>query len=362
MNKKNRDRKSNVLFSILQCAGVLIISAIFVLINVFVSPIYQGKNVNASAKTIICIDPGHGGTGGRNLGAQYYGISEKEITLATALAMKEELEKYENVEVYLTRTSDVAISLTERANYAKAVNADMLFCLHYNSSVKHDLYGSEIWIPYCGELYSKAYSFAVNEMEQLQSLGFYQRGIKTRAGNNGEYYGIIRASDANNIPCALIEHCYIDHGVDLSYLLGTENPYEAIGKADATAVAKYFHLKSKALDADYSNHKNTTVKAPTTPQIDDRTVPEICTINSAAFNGKSMKVTANITAIDSQSPVIYYGYSFDGGVTWSYLMPWNRESKTNSVLIDNPTGAKTLTVKAHNQYDKETVSNTITIQ
>ena len=51
--------------------------------------------VQAADPVVICIDPGHGGTGGRNLGAQYNGISEKQVTLITANAMKTELEKYD---------------------------------------------------------------------------------------------------------------------------------------------------------------------------------------------------------------------------------------------------------------------------
>jgi len=76
--------------------------------------------------TIIVIDPGHGG---ENLGAQIDGYTEKEMTLIVARAMKEELETYDNVVVYLTRESDQELSLEERAQFAKDRNADFLFCL-----------------------------------------------------------------------------------------------------------------------------------------------------------------------------------------------------------------------------------------
>ena len=85
------------------------------LCSVFTSDIQTeaaGKNV------VVVIDPGHGGEGEKNLGAQYNGFSEKELTLKVANAMKNELEQYENVTVYLTRTEDVKISLEDRAEFA----------------------------------------------------------------------------------------------------------------------------------------------------------------------------------------------------------------------------------------------------
>ena len=67
----------------------------------------KAEAASTSKNVVIVIDPGHGGTGERNLGAQYNGFSEKEMTMQVATAMKEELEKYDNVTVYLTRTTDI---------------------------------------------------------------------------------------------------------------------------------------------------------------------------------------------------------------------------------------------------------------
>lgn len=53
-------------------------------------------------------------------------IYRKNMTMIVALAMKEELEKYEGIEVYLTREEDKDMSLEERAEYAASRNAD--FC------------------------------------------------------------------------------------------------------------------------------------------------------------------------------------------------------------------------------------------
>ena len=93
---------------------------------------------------VIVIDPGHGG---ENLGTIEKGFEEKTMTLVTAQAMYDELMQYDNVTVHMTRTDDRDLDLEERAEFAKTVNADFLFSLHYNASENHTHFGSEIWIP-----------------------------------------------------------------------------------------------------------------------------------------------------------------------------------------------------------------------
>lgn len=122
---------------------------------------------------VIVIDPGHGG---ENLGAKYEGCTEKDMNMILARAMKEELEKYDNVTVYLTRDSDVDMSIKDRALFAKDKNADFLFCLHFNMSVNHNLFGAEVWVPAFSDYYVKGYQFAEIEMEQLTGLGLYSGG------------------------------------------------------------------------------------------------------------------------------------------------------------------------------------------
>ena len=92
---------------------------------------------------VIVIDPGHGG---ENQGTIENNHEEKAMTLITAMAMYEELGLYDNVKVYLTRTTDQELSLKERAAYAASVDADFLFSIHYNASENHELFGSEVWV------------------------------------------------------------------------------------------------------------------------------------------------------------------------------------------------------------------------
>lgn len=319
--------------------------------------------VNAAKdNVVIVLDPGHGGTGDRNLGAQYNGISEKEITLKVANYAKAYLESFDNVTVYMTRTTDTVVSLEDRVKFAKSVNADFMYSIHFNASVDHDLCGSEVWVSAYDKYYENGYEFASAEVAELSKLGLYIRGIKTRLGNNGDYYGIIRHARNYDVNAVIIEHCYIDHPADLAWIRSQADPYQALGIADATAIAKYFGLKSSKLSIDYSNYKNVDVKTPTKVMANDLTAPTVCTLNSAVMNKSTGDITASITASDPETPIIYYRYSFDGGKNWSYVAAWDHSKTTNTVVIHDPSkSAASLTIQVYNQYDLKTTSSTISI-
>ena len=164
--------------------------------------------VKADKPVIVVIDPGHGG---ENLGADYNGYIENDMNMVVATAMYEELLKYDNVEVYLTHTEDVDMSLNERAEFAAEKNADFLFCLHFNMSVNHNLFGTEVWISAFDKYYSEGLSFGKIQIEAMEELGLYSRGVKTKLKENEkeDYYGIIRESRNVGVTCALIEHCHL---------------------------------------------------------------------------------------------------------------------------------------------------------
>lgn len=178
---------------------------------------------------MVVIDPGHGGS---NLGADYNGFLEKEMNLTVAEAMAEELREYEGITVYLTHEDlDTDIRIKDRAAFAKSVNADFLFCLHFNMSPGNILYGSEVWISAYGEENRQGYTFAGLQLKEMRKLGLSIRGIKTRLNEEGtaDYYGILRFCEAEDIPAALIEHCHIDNDADVGFCDSKEDLI-ALGK------------------------------------------------------------------------------------------------------------------------------------
>jgi N-acetylmuramoyl-L-alanine amidase len=78
----------------------------------------------------IVIDAGHGG---HDPGAHGNSINEAELTLDVALRLQALLEKA-NVEVVMTRDSDVFIPLEERTAIANREGADLFLSIHANAS------------------------------------------------------------------------------------------------------------------------------------------------------------------------------------------------------------------------------------
>lgn len=315
---------------------------------------------------VIVLDPGHGGMAddGRPEGGVYDGFVEKEMNLIVAQAMKEELEKYENVTVYLTRTGDQKLSLEERVNFAKSVNADFLFCLHFNLSKDHNtLFGAECWVSAFGRYYSEGYTFADIEMEALEKLGLYSRGIKTRLNDKGtDYYGIIRLSVEQDLPCVLIEHCHMDHENDRPFCEGREQ-WDAFGRLDATSVAKYFHLRSDILGVDYSDYQTLQVPVPEGVMRPDTTEPDVCMIEVTEQKMETGEITVELSATDYDSGMLYYDYSYDGGETFSTRLAW--EDKTQDTITFTiqvpPHIIPQIVVRAYNGYDLFTESNLLSL-
>ncbi len=97
-----------------------------------------------SAKRVVLIDPGHGGSdAGVKIGEK---ASEKDVTLAIALLTKKALAG-SGVDVLLTRTTDVALSAADRAKAAGTARPDLVLSLHVNAGFDKRASGFEIWFP-----------------------------------------------------------------------------------------------------------------------------------------------------------------------------------------------------------------------
>lgn len=341
-----------------RAAGILVLSSLISL--VIPSSLMKMENVYADEPHVIVIDPGHGG---ENLGADHNGYIEKDINMVVALAMYEELLKYDNVEVYLTHTEDVDMSLKERAQFAAKKDADFLFCLHFNMSVNHNLFGTEVWISAFDKYYAEGLSFGKIQIEAMEELGLYSRGVKTKLmeSREADYYGIIREAREVGVTCALIEHCHLDHKNDEGYY-ESDDKLKELGRADATAAAKYLGLSSELLGVDYTNYPREEVPIPKYVMKPDYTDPDVCYIEEVSCDTSNGEMTFELTAQDYDSPMLYYSYSLNDGLTWSEHFAWEEGKDTLEIIIQIPSGRTMPTVKfrAHNLFDRFTESNAIT--
>lgn len=310
----------------------------------------------------ICIDPGHGG---ENEGAKWGDYLEKDMTMIVANSMKEELSKYEGIEVVMTRESDKDMTLEERVEFAADEGADFFFCLHFNMSEEHDLYGAECWISAFGENYARAYDFSTIEMKLLTDTGLYDRGIKTRLNSKGtNYYGVLRFGDLNDIPGVIIEHCHLDNEEDEPYYDHHDLLVE-YGKLDAKAVAMYYGLKSEETGEDYSDYVYKNTPVPDSVVKPDDTPPETvyASFEDPVLNDDHYDCNVHIEAKDPDCRMLYYSYSVDGGVHFSKRLRWESTAPYSGggdgidVTVPLPDGRDIfLIIRAYNLYNLYTDS------
>ena len=88
-------------------------------------------NENAQKKYKVVIDAGHGGTDSGRTGFSKKSL-EKDITLQLTKKIASKLTQYKDIEVILTRSEDITLSVEERANIANSQKADLLVSIHLN--------------------------------------------------------------------------------------------------------------------------------------------------------------------------------------------------------------------------------------
>lgn len=88
----------------------------------------------------IVIDAGHGGHDPGSLGT---GIRESELVLDVALRLEKLLKEEGNIDVVMTRRTDVFVDLEERTRIANRHSADLFLSIHANSSRRQTAQGIE---------------------------------------------------------------------------------------------------------------------------------------------------------------------------------------------------------------------------
>ncbi len=99
--------------------------------------------VTAQAFTVV-IDAGHGG---RDPGAMGARVQEKTLNLEVSKRLAEQIKnKYPDVNVLLTRSTDVFLTLQERANFVNKNHADLFICIHTNAAENRNICGAETFV------------------------------------------------------------------------------------------------------------------------------------------------------------------------------------------------------------------------
>jgi N-acetylmuramoyl-L-alanine amidase len=100
------------------------------------------------SRPLVVIDAGHGGRDPGAVGTDLQGrrVQEKDITLALAQALRDELLRSGGVRVALTRDDDRILPLAHRPEIARLLEADLFISIHADSAgEREDVSGASIY-------------------------------------------------------------------------------------------------------------------------------------------------------------------------------------------------------------------------
>ncbi|MEN9699811.1 MAG: hypothetical protein RLZZ301_1009 [Bacteroidota bacterium] len=118
------------------------IALILLALQLFSGQLHVQAQQKGQLRTVV-IDAGHGG---HDPGCHGASNNEKEVCLSMALKLGALIkEKYPEIKVIYTRSTDVFVELAERANIANRNNADLFICIHANAG-STTAYGSETYV------------------------------------------------------------------------------------------------------------------------------------------------------------------------------------------------------------------------
>lgn len=185
------------------------------------------------AKTYkVYLDPGHGGS---DPGAVKY-LREEKVNLVEGLACRDYL-KANGVKVKMSRTTDKNTNLNKICAEANEWGADLAASLHNNAGGGN---GFEI---YCSINGGEGRELAECIEVEVKKIGQNSRGVKTKKGSNGDYYGFIRLT---KMPAVICEGCFVDNKEDVK-IADTVAEQKEFGYAYARGILKKLGVKDNGI-------------------------------------------------------------------------------------------------------------------
>ena len=219
------------------------------------------RTAEKAGEIVVALDPGHDNKHGGTSGS---GLTEQELTLKIANYAKAELETYNGVKVYMTRTSascpypetgSSGACIEKRVQAAAVTGAKIYVSLHLNSG-SASANGAEVIIPNTSwkpELSTQGKELAQKILDELTAVGLNKRptpiyskdttvGEKYPDGSISDYFAVQINAKEKGIPGIIVEHAFLSNANDVNNFLKTEEGLKKLGVADATGIAKYLGL------------------------------------------------------------------------------------------------------------------------
>lgn len=162
-------------------------------------------------KKLIIVDAGHGGN---DMGANRYGIYEKDIVLNIGKEIQKFNNSQDQYEVILTRDNDTYSQLSDRTVLINKLNPEMVISLHVNSSPKPESteQGAELYT----QNTDGSKKLADRISKKFNTLKIQEKNLH-----------ILRESKA---PTVLMELGYINNTKDREYLTSEKGQKEIAQK------------------------------------------------------------------------------------------------------------------------------------
>ncbi|WP_336288511.1 MULTISPECIES: N-acetylmuramoyl-L-alanine amidase [unclassified Bartonella] len=225
----------------------------------------------------VVLDPGHGGIDGGAQGVT--GILEKNVTLAFARALRDELKKDSHITVNLTRDSDIFLRLSERVKKAQEFNADLFISIHADTIDIHSLRGATVYTisDKASDVIAKSLAERENKVDLLDglpaeeslevtdilidltqrethtfSINFAHHVVSNLSKsninliNNPHRYANFQVLKAPDIPSVLIEIGYLSNKQD-EKLLNNSQWRKKMAASIAHSIRQFAELKQKIM-------------------------------------------------------------------------------------------------------------------
>ncbi len=199
--------------------------------------------------TKLVIDPGHGGS---DPGATNGSFMEKNFNLDIALHVRDYLQQRYIVDILMTRSTDIYLSLAARTNFANQQNADYFISIHINAG------GGTGWESFIwnGPVNQQTIQ-AQNKIHQTVINTIKSKYNVVDRGKKRANFHVLRET---RMPAILLENLFIDRSSDLNLL---RNPQfiddlsNSIGEGLAQALSLPPKLKQyKVIAGSFQNRAN----------------------------------------------------------------------------------------------------------
>ena len=195
----------------------------------------------------ITLDPGHTKDYNKGIIPGYY---EGNAMFTLANYLKAELEKFENVEVFLTKDKrEDNPELEERGKTAVSNGSELFISLHSNALVGNE--GCSGVVGYYSFSFPESKAFLNELLSSVASLmSSWNRGAETKAYSSSkrytDYYSVIRNSIGGNVKVSfIIKHGIHKNKAECKWLMNDSN-LKRLAEAEAKVIEEHYGLKRKS--------------------------------------------------------------------------------------------------------------------